>query len=455
MRKLTLYAFVIIMLFNICGCQSTPEKPVVVNKGDNKLQEIIRSTPLPTGQGTNINQGIKALNGSQWTEKYSITNLDCDINAQISVPNTDAFPVYKVAKQKFDSATADKLIKYFTSTATGVRKTSDTKEELEEQLVIAKKGTYAEDDNGGRWEPYDGQKEDIEKFEDQIKNAQPEVFNTITNDSITLPVDNTYAMPDGSRVYIDASENYFSLKTDKFGIMQLESWIIGGDAIPGEPSGTTIGNVKISEEEAIDKAVTTISDLEIKDIGIAETEKARIVNNYTYNITNEGWCITLTRKDGNSIPINISSNQLYGLLDYKTEDYVERWSPERITIFIDDTGLCTLYWQNALQINNVMNINVPLLSFDDIKERIKKNIEFGYSQTVKNGQANDQSKISVYKIVLTNVLVPIKNDLEHQMLQPAWLTYYKNPQYKNMTFVFAVNAIDGSSIDLVKRKKVS
>lgn len=446
MKKILLLLLVIIIF--IIGCQATPKETIVVNKGDNKLKETIQSTPVPTDQDTNSNKWMKSLNGSQWTEDYNITNLDCDINVQITVPDTDAFPVYKVAKRKFDSATADKLIRYFTSTATGIRKTSDTKEELEEQLVLAKKGTYVEDDNGGRWEPYDGQKKDIANLEEQIKNAQPEVFNPITEEPMTLPVDNTYAMPNGSRVYINANDSNFNLLVDKYGILQLESWIIGGDAIPGEQAGTTINNVKITEEEALDKVTALISALEIKNIGIAETEKARIVNNNTCGIITEGWCATLTRNDGESIPINLGSLQLNGALDFGTEDYVERWSPETIKVFVDETGIRSFYWTNPLDETNVMNINVSLLSFENIKDRIRKDIEFGYSQSEEEGRVRGKSHMTVSKVVLSNVLVPIKDDLNHQMLLPAWLVYYNVQDMKKADKAFAVNAIDGSSIDL-------
>ena len=60
-------------------------------------------------------------------------------------------------------------------------------------------------------------------------------------------------------------------------------------------------------------------------------------------------------------------------------------------------------------------------------------------------------EVSLDKVVLANVLVPIKDDLEYQMLAPAWIVYYSielgNGSHTN-AMVFAVNAIDGSAIDL-------
>jgi hypothetical protein len=81
------------------------------------------------------------------------------------MPDTNVYPVYKVKKRLFDAAFVDKLVKYFTKEATGVRVTSLTKEELTAELIAAKRGAYVLDDNGGRWESYDGQEQRIAELE--------------------------------------------------------------------------------------------------------------------------------------------------------------------------------------------------------------------------------------------------------------------------------------------------
>lgn len=457
MKTVKTIFILLISILVFSGCQATPEKPAVINKGDNKLQETIQSTPVPTDQGTNTNQWVQSLNGSQWTEDYGITNLECNINAQITLPNTNIFPVYKVTKRTFDSDTAGYIIKYFTPGATGVRVTSDTKEELEEQLILAKKGTYVEDDKGGRWESYDGQQQDIANLEEKIKNQQSEAFNSITYDSITLPVNNTYAMPDGSREYVNITDKLVDIYNYKNGCIQPESLVSKGGAYAGEPAGTTLKKVKISKDEAMENVNNIITNLGIKNMGVAEVEKARIINIYTLDIPTEGWYITLTRNDGNSIPVNLDSSKLSGMLDFGSEDYTERWMPEMISIFVDETGIRSFSWFKPLEVVDVLNTNVSLLSFEDIKDRIRENIKFAYSKGQSEGWLISAHKMAINNIILTNVLVPIKDDLNHQMLLPAWVVYYTSSsvvngkEYKDPIAVFAVNAIDGSSIDLVLR----
>jgi len=59
----------------------------------------------------------------------------------------------------------------------------------------------------------------------------------------------------------------------------------------------------------------------------------------------------------------------------------------------------------------------------------------------------------VTKVTLTGVMVPIKDELDHQYILPAWLVYYHAVNEPDYIQVFAVNAIDGSSIDLSMRLK--
>ena len=447
--KVVLLAILIAALM-LSACQPSPEEEIVVNKGDGRLEGIIASAPAA---------GEQAIETGKWVETYTIPQLECNINAEVVLPEQTIFPVYKVEQRAFDETDSDGIVKYFTAGATGVRETSPTKEDLEQQLVQVKRGQYIADENGGEgWQPYEGQEEDIKRIEAEIENAKPEVFEPITDDTSTFLIDNTYAMEDGSRVYITANTTRIRMTTEKNAIFQLESWVEDGAAIPGEPRGTTIEGVKISEDEAREAVNMLIADLGIADMGIAEIEKARIVNDYTGEITSKGWQATLTRNDEGSVPVNIGAYEANITIDL-SEEYAARWKPETISVYVDENGIQGFYWINPLEIAETMNENVPLMAFGDMKERIKGYIKYGFSKSVDAGwiPSDLDLGLSVDKVVLTNILVPIKDEYKEQMLLPAWVVFYEDFQnmdgkvYISPTFVFAVNAIDGSSIDLEPR----
>ena len=164
-------AITCILLLNtilFCSCQVTPENEVVVNKNDGELEAIIKAEPELSRQ---------IINEDEWVELLELENLECDICAEIILPSSSTFPVYKVEKRIFDIDTISSFIDYFTEDAIGVRETSYTKEELEEQLIQVKKGRYVEYDTGGSWETYEGQEQAIADLEEQIKNATEEILS--------------------------------------------------------------------------------------------------------------------------------------------------------------------------------------------------------------------------------------------------------------------------------------
>jgi hypothetical protein len=458
MRRSIILLFVLFILLVFFGCQPTPDEEIIVNKGDGALESIIAGTTasqqaiVTEGNGNENNDSsgkITYLN--TWTETYEIPGLTCNIEADVIVPETSEFPVYKVQRREFDLDSVIKIVNYFTKDATGVRETSDTKEELEEQLIQAKKGTYVWDDNGGRWEAYEGQKEDIADLEGQITNAQPEVFDPVTDNAITIPMNKTYTMPGGERIYVKTTTERVYIYPIKYGGIQPESWIVPGEAYPGEPAGTTLDNVKISEEDAKDEVTELLSNLGIEDMGIAKTEKARILKDFSFETVSEGWQVTLSRNNGGCIPVYIDSSEIYGTLYYPPEEYIDRWNTERIIVYVDENDIQSFIWQYPLEVVEELNSNVPLLPFDEIKGKVREYIKYAFTKITEGKQVSDR-QITISEVVLTNVLLPIKDESEYHMLVPAWIVYYEfEDGLGTHTAVLAINAIDGSSIDLALR----
>ncbi len=462
-RNIGLIALLLFLLL-LSACQATPDKEVVINKNDGKLEEVISSKAVDSEQTIIANQSEDesadksepGVLSERWSQTYNIQGLDCVIDADIILPDKKEFPVYKINQREFDENTMQKVLQYFIKDATGMREMSPTKEEMEMELILAKRGWYTEVDGVVTWEPYEGQQEDIARLEGQIKNTGEEVFFPVTDD-IVLPKADTYAMPDGSRVHVRAETDSIYIEPLKFGIVQPESWVIAGDAYPGEPKGTTLDNVKISQQEAYEIVNSFLDEAGIENMGIAEAEKARLLLDMTYKTVSEGWEITLARNDGGNVPIYID-NQPSGILYQRAEEYVQRWYPEVIKIYVDETGVKTFVWKYPVEVMEVLNQNVLVLNFEEIKERVLEYIKFGFSfvkEMVKEdgGELIDQ-KIEVNKIVLTNVMIPIKDETDYQMLAPAWIIFYS--QKRGVTTVssfIAVNAIDGSSIDLKVRQK--
>lgn len=428
------------------GCQPTPERAPIVGKGDGKLEQTIASQPAETASASAA-PAPQNLGELRWQETYTVSNLICKFDPEIIVPENMIFPVYEVRQAAFTSDSIQPLVKYFTQGAQGMREAYPTKEELEKKLIQVKRGTYIFRDDYGAWEPYEGQEEDIQALEEQIRNARAEEFGEVAPIA-TLPAKLAYEMPDDRRAYIQADGGTFlySAHSPTSAVMQPESWVMDGEAYPGEPIGSRIEGISLSEGDAKQAALACVQSLGLTDYGIAHTEKARILEYYSYNVLSKGWCVTLTRTDGQSIPVYMGSAQSHPLLHFGEEAYKPEWKEECIRIYVDASGVQQMQWDNPIEVTDILNDNVTLLPFSEIQQHIRDAIKYGRSIPSAMDEATITVDWYIDKIALTNLMVPVANDLEHQMLVPAWVVFFREQYLDGMTFVCAINAVDGSNL---------
>lgn len=447
MIKRILFFLAISCTFLFAACKPTPVSPVIINKNDGRLEEIIQSTQSP-----DVKPKEQHLHVETWKEVYTIPTLVCHIEPEIVLPAQKIFPVLKMQQSAFTGDLANQLLSHFAKDAVLSRPNTLSREDLLEELAAVKRGIYVLDDSGGRWEAYDGQKDDIKRLEEEIKNTQEEHFNPTANASIPFPFDQIYVMEDNTRRYIWANEDMF-VYSALSGTIQPEAWVLAGYAIPDEPRGTSIDNIQIGKEKATNMALELLNALGIDDFGIASITKARIVGEYAAGVVSEGWLLLLSGSYGDYIPVEFSQYQLGGLFRFENEEYAKSWEAESIQIYVDENGIQNFAWRNRMEVVSEVHTNVPILDFEEIKLQIKNNIRYGYAWMDTNEVVSD-IEIKVHKIILTGIMIPVKDDLDSHYLVPAWIVFYHfldAPQNSTSIYVFAVNAIDGSNIDLIAR----
>ena len=435
----------------LSACQPTPEVEPVVNKGDGALEAAIAATAVPSEQPLlpvdEVGERVE-----HWTDELHIRGLTCTIDADIVLPDKKIFPVYRVRQRTLDAATAAQVLDYFLADATGACETTRTREQVLLDLMAARKGNYVSYDGVSVWEPYDGQEEDIARLEQELQNTPEETFGPVP-DTVPLDPPYTYALPDGGRVRVQVSQDsLYATAYGVYSIVQPENWVMDGEAYPGEPAGTTLKNVKLTQAEAEAMAQAFLEQAGLTYLGLAEAEKARILQDITFETLSEGWQLIYVRSDGGCIPVYYY-NQQTGYLYQRSEDYAPRWYPEALRLYVDENGVQEMEWDRPLEIVETMNENVLLLEFDEIRGQITQAIEHGYAYMSEKMGGSRQHEVTVTSIVLTNVLVPMRDTVEYQMLVPAWLVFYQQQMgaAEPLTAFIAVNAVDGSTIDLKVR----
>lgn len=109
MKKLISLLLITATLFAFSACQPTPKKPVVVSKGDGRLQEIINGSPAPklTSPYEAPKEWAETLEGK--TEQRLTVNID----AKIHVPSSLNYPVFKCNSNELSQDEALNFIKEF------------------------------------------------------------------------------------------------------------------------------------------------------------------------------------------------------------------------------------------------------------------------------------------------------------------------------------------------------
>ena len=435
---------ILLTITTLGGCQPTPEKEVIIQP--NNAIENNAEAPL-SSPGT-----VEAyVAPAQWQEQYEPYDfIVCNIDMDITLPDMQRYPVFVVQPRELDISAFSAFREHFAADATGVRLDEPTKEELMQELENVKKGHIQHDQQGNfYWEPYEGQEEDIARLNEAIAAAPQETFLPLAQMDFTWPNGYRFQLADGSKCRITGNASRISFVAHG-GLVQSESWITRDGGYPGEPAGTKLENIKISQEAAIVQAEEALSALQIHNLGLADIEKARILIDYSYETDSEGWLLTYVRNDGGYDPIAFRN---YGssMLQFDENLFSAPFYSETLTIYIDETGIRQLLWNNPLEVAEERTDNAALLPFGDIQARILQAMKIGLAWMKENPQlAETGFSFTFHSMRLSNCIVPMADSPGQALLVPVWALEYGEDSFTamgNSPSILCINALDGSFVN--------
>lgn len=404
-------ALLFIVIILTCGCQPTPERTAVVHRGN--LEEEIKGSPAQAG----------AYDAHEsWQETLDMKGGDAsvEINAQISVPDVKAFPVYKVKPTSFDVTRIEPLVDYFTKGKDVIRDPEPTKSELEQQLLLAKK---------------DNDEEMIAELQGKIAIAPETVEDEVITDwSPDKSPRGSFIADDGGYAGISVSPNRFGYTN---GYIETEYVLLLNDR-------GAIGDIAISEESAIASAQDMLHELGLGYMAAVSLEKAQRYASFEDTLpTSKGYFIKFARNiDGISGITNegISFN-VRDEFAYKSPLY-----PEEIQVYVDEAGKAqSFFWSHPVEIEEKITENAALMPFEDVKQRIRDMLTFINSY-------NDEP-IEITSIKMNMAIVDVKDHPDEAMYVPAWFIYYMESFIDPETGgtlqqvnTLALNAIDGGRV---------
>ena len=136
-----------------------------------------------------------------------------------------------------------------------------------------------------------------------------------------------------------------------------------------------------------------------------------------------------------------------------SDEYRNPWTPEYIWMDIDDTGILSFRWQNPVEIVEVENKNVPVLTFEQAQKKFEEKMQLVLVNTkffdeAASSEKTDSHEININKVVLGNQFVPVKDVPNEYRLMPCWIffgtdTWFGEMSKKLPTSQLMLNAIDG------------
>lgn len=199
---------------------------------------------------------------------------------------------------------------------------------------------------------------------------------------------------------------------------------ISGYSMSGQ-SSTLYGNNIVDSEFAKNEADDFIYKLGYEDMTLARTADIQLTDN-----TLDGYLLVYVR-NMNGVPVIDSKSCTY------VEGYYSAGYQEYIEVYVNKYGVTRVRLMNMYEIDDIMSDDTSLLSFDRIDENAKSYLK-----------AHIDSGDYYYKINKVRFGYVSVCYGDSYALIPAWVYQYYEASFDEYNYEFAINAIDGSLIDM-------
>ncbi|NLB61769.1 MAG: YnbE family lipoprotein, partial [Clostridiales bacterium] len=454
-KKITLLSLLLIVVF-LFGCQPTPDEPIIINKGDGTLQNILAESYPPE-----LSEPYQAP--ETWTETIDgmIDNkLIVEVDAEIIVPKSLSYPVFRSTKTELTQEIADKFIHYFI----GDEKLYEygEREKTDEHLrAILEKAEYQlndpssllhtkySEDIGDPHGAYELIKRTAEGWRDIALKQLSEPKNGEEMKPL-FELANKYPYREfGLFTYnldinIGIRESEFGRKVSYF-TNNMNSLGIACTLAKKE----NLVDQDISLEDAIAKATNTIQGLGYGDwnlvnigaVGMFYENFMDVLWDFDINKSMfeqpQGFWLTYTPRVYQDIPLLYYSNNDS---DYSKNDFniigtfysppVDYQPSLHFAVFGDGIRYASL--SSSMNVTDTVNENVPLLPFSKIQDIFRRyiimNTNFNYGWE-RSGEIDENESgfisttIRIKDVCLGYMEVLERNGGEDQLLIPVWMFY--------------------------------
>ena len=231
----------------------------------------------------------------------------------------------------------------------------------------------------------------------------------------------------------------------------MEYEITGSDLSSSIPlQATEQLDINISRKDAERKALEVASSCGVLECKVVSAAKAQVSGQLSY-------VFTLGRLVGGvpSIPVpNYEGTRAFGA---DGKEYREPWRQENIQIVVNDKGVVGFLWEYPPEILKVLNENVALMPYIEIKKIAKNQLQRTQTADEFELNSNGGKVVEINRIVFNMMRVAQKESSDSYYYLPVWdflgktvdnnmETQEDDVPVSEKSFL-TINAIDGSIID--------
>lgn len=439
-----------------CACVATPNQEIVVNKGDGAFENLITVTAAPeqitppSNNSTNSKPEDPQINTvidepiikpaqsteipDHWNGNIATKHFLIEIDAKIE-SNGHPCPIRKVQRHTFSARELSQYASIILPAVTAVWETDmPSKQEYEAAITSLSNRGMAEKAKDTYLEMQD------------IVNLKNENFAP-TNEIICSSDGSrqTYFCSNGKYATVSGFQNSIVINTSRHATIHGEEMLKAEGHFIGE--GPVYLSTTLSQEKAEEVLFAFLVEAGIEGYHICSAEKASYYDTIALMEIDQGWYFRLVNSN-EYVPIETQRNGLgEGLFRFDAEaKYSAPWPDETMLVFVGENGIQYFMWTDPIEVNEITNPDVQLLSFTDIKQRISNFLRIGVSYMTMQYAAT--GKLS--RMILGQQLVPVKDEPGSAYLIPAWICEIEMYDIFSGNYDYSefccFNAVDGSPI---------
>lgn len=465
-RAISLMAAMLAAALLLAGCQPTPEQPIVMQKDMEQMLEKAQDTQSAGQEQTLAERyGIPERLTEEWSGADG--KLTIRIDAPIAVPE-HAMPIVRVRAEGFSQETATALFHHFMDGKTAMTYNPGphvmTKADIEATILLYKQQIADGTIEAQQMMTPEEAEEEIRRLEEEYRTAPAAADDEpVVSDGAMLLHEESYS--DGQtvikeRIYelsVTAGEEYLSVRRPAqdngslTGSLQYSADDDLGRFYNGAPrvlpeNAPQSERPSLSLEEAGALCGEVFRAMGVSDVQLAQAYVTGSPGDYAY--------ILYYVRTVAGVPAALCTESFAG-----SESGVSLpWNYEQIRFLVTDGGIAEMSWDSPTVAGEVVTENARLLSWQEIREIVETILFTIYEPRTEFEDAGRRIGVTIDDIQLSLLRVRENNAQGRSgFYVPAWVFYgeeymddFPSVVGVDKHIVLAINAVDGSVIDLAK-----